>query len=113
MSNTENTLEHVNILSKRFANLSNNYRILILAYLIRKKEATWSEIKQFLENIYGSIINPNTLHFHLKALTNSDMIRWSGSEEKGVYFLGNISNDISEAIEKEITLESYKIEITE
>ena len=97
MSNVENTIKHVNILSKRFANLSNDYRIAILIYLIQKKEATWSEIKQFLENMYGSI-NPNTLHFHLKALITSDMIRRSGSEEKSIYFLGNISDDILEAI---------------
>ncbi|HEY7573506.1 MAG TPA: helix-turn-helix domain-containing protein [Nitrososphaeraceae archaeon] len=110
MSKIEDTVKHVNALSKKFANLSNNYRIAILAYLMWKKEATWSEIKQFLENMYGSI-NPNTLHFHLKALINSNMIRWSGSEERGTYFLGNMPDDISEVIRSEVTLDDSKIEI--
>ena len=110
MSSIENIIQSADSLSRRFANLSNNYRILILAYLIQRKEATWSEIKQFLDNVYGSI-NPNTLHFHLKALINSDMIRWSGSEEKSIYLLGNIPNDISDAIKNKIPLEDYKLEI--
>jgi DNA-binding HxlR family transcriptional regulator len=104
MKDIANAIESANNLSKRFAILSNNYRILLLAYLIEKHEATWSNIKQFLEDYSGSV-NPNTLHFHLKTLIEADLIKRLGSEEKTVYSIGKIPTDISEEITEEIIKE--------
>lgn len=78
----------------KFEVLSNPYRTLILAFLLKKKEASWSDIKQFLESNAGSI-NPNTLQFHLKALLHANMVRRSGSEDNIVYTPGIISDEIS------------------
>lgn len=78
----------------KFEILSNPYRTLILAFLLKKKEASWSDIKQFLESNVGSI-NPNTLQFHLKALLHANMVRRSGSEDNIVYTPGIVPNEIS------------------
>lgn len=78
----------------KFEVLSNPYRTLILAFLLKKKEASWSDIKQFLESNVGSV-NPNTLQFHLKALLHANMVRRFGSEDNIVYVPGVVPSEIS------------------
>ncbi len=78
----------------KFEVLANPYRTLILAFLLKNKEASWSDIKQFLESNVGSI-NPNTLQFHLKALLHANMVRRAGGEDNIVYMPGVVPNEIS------------------
>jgi predicted transcriptional regulator len=87
--------------AERYSLLSNPYRTLILAYLIRKRECSWSEIKQFLEKNVGSV-NPNTLQFHLRTLMEVGMIGRSGIENNVLYHIENLSKDIEETLTKEI-----------
>lgn len=93
--------ESANNLAAEFSTLSSPYRILIIRYLLQNREATWSEIKQFLEAHFGSL-NPNTLHFHLKELIKADLIGRSDRDEKSTYVLKSVPQEISDAIKKKI-----------
>jgi hypothetical protein len=88
-------------LAERYSLLSNPLRALILAFLIRKKESNWSEIKQFLEK-HVETVNPNTLQFHLRVLIQESAIVRSGSENNVLYRIENLPNDIEETLTKEI-----------
>ena len=84
-------------ISKEYSALSNVYRTMTLGYLVAKKEGTWSDIKKFLESQVGPV-NPNTLHFHLKALVQNGFIVAKGSQEKPVYQVGQMSREIERSI---------------
>lgn len=84
-------------ISTEHAALSNIYRVVTLAYLTTNDQATWSDIRRFIETNLGSV-NPNTLHFHLKALLQNGFISTEGSQEKPVYRLGELPPDIKETI---------------
>ncbi len=91
-------LENANQITTDCSLLSNIYRTLIIMYLMDKGKSTWSEIKQFIESNSGSI-NPNTLHFHLKALIDSKFIKMQQlGIEKNVYALDNLPQSISDII---------------
>jgi DNA-binding HxlR family transcriptional regulator len=90
-------IEKANKITKEFTILSNVYRTLILLYLYKTKGSTWSEIKEFLQKNNG-IVNPNTLHFHLKALINAGYIKRSGSEDLSIYQIDKIPSNILQEI---------------
>jgi DNA-binding HxlR family transcriptional regulator len=92
-------IDSANDLAQKFSMLSNAYRILIIMYLSSKKRATWTDIKQFVEKNVGSV-NPNTLHFHLKALTEIGYVVRSGGEDKTTYELGKVPDYIVDAVKK-------------
>jgi hypothetical protein len=64
---------------------------------MEKKHATWSDVKQFIETKMGSI-NPNTLHFHLKTLTQDGYIKRSGGDNKIIYELSSIPEYLRKSI---------------
>jgi DNA-binding HxlR family transcriptional regulator len=84
-------------ISKEHSALSNVYRTMTLGYLDVKKRGSWSDIKKFLEGQVGPV-NPNTLHFHLKALVENGFIVATGSQEKPVYQIGVLSPEIRQSI---------------
>lgn len=95
-------IDAVGKVASRYSALSNPYRILVLTFLIERKRARWSDIKQVLEN-YSGTVNPNTLHFHLKVLRGAKMIKRFGTNDNIIYTLGDIPEDILITINKEIT----------
>lgn len=100
-ANLSNITESATKVAARYSTLSNPYRILILAILADKKRATWSDIKRVLEG-YSGTVNPNTLHFHLRALMVTKMIRRWGTNDIIIYTLGDVPDDILVTIKKEI-----------
>ena len=68
---------------------------------MERRQARWSEIKQALEH-YSGTVNPNTLHFHLRALKGAKMVRRWGTNDKIIYTLGDIPDNILATIAKEI-----------
>lgn len=95
-------IEAATKIAERFGVLSNPYRTVILAFLLERKKATWSDIKHFIEKSNMGTINPNTLQFHLKALISAGMVSRSGSENNVVYSIGDIPAEISATLDKEI-----------
>lgn len=75
-------------LAERFAKrqeaLSNPYRALILAGLINKHEASWKDLKLFLEGIFEEV-NPNTLSFHLNRLIGEGLVEKVTETGSGAY----------------------------
>lgn len=93
------TLAAATGISKKFEMLSNVYRVLIVAYLLEHKEGSWSEIKHFLESRCGTV-NPNTLHFHLKSLSEASFIKRVGSEDKPSYEIDQLPGEIANTVRK-------------
>jgi len=90
-------------ISKEHSALSNIYRTMTLGYLVVKKRGTWSDIKKFLESQVGPV-NPNTLHFHLKALVQNGFVIATGNQEKPVYQIGQLPPEIRQSISHVIEL---------
>lgn len=59
--------------SKKHEIFSNPLRALILFFVLRHKEVSWSDLKNFLETNIGKV-NPNTLSFHLGRLLDTDLL---------------------------------------
>lgn len=100
-ANLSNISEPVTKVAATYSTLSHPYRILILAYLIDKGCASWSDIKRILES-YSGTVNPNTLHFHLRVLKAAKMIRRFGTNDIIIYTLGDVPDNILATIVKEI-----------
>ena len=77
-------------ISKKCEIFSNPMRVLIVADIIAEKETNWSQLKQNIEKMTGSSINPNTLSFHVSKLVEANYLKKVGTAEQPVY---NISND--------------------
>lgn len=90
-------VNEANRITEEYSTLSNVYRTMILAYLIARNQGSWSEIKKFLESNLGSV-NPNTLHFHLKALIQRKFVVAVGSEEKPSYQIGELPKEIRQHV---------------
>ena len=60
--------------SKKCEIFSNSLRAFLVSFISVKGETTWTELKNALEKRSGPI-NPNTLSFHLGALTNAGFIQ--------------------------------------
>jgi hypothetical protein len=63
---------------------------------MNKKRATWSDVKQYIESEMGAI-NPNTLHFHLKTLTQEGYIKRSGGD-RIVYEISSVPDYLKKSI---------------
>ncbi len=94
-------LEKIKFITDKHSTLSNPYRIMIIFIIWKNKQATWTEIKDFMESKLGKI-NPNTLHFHLKALLESKYIKRINEGEKFVYMTNQLNEDLLSEF-KEIT----------
>jgi len=64
--------------------LSNPFRALLLAIIVSKKSATWNEIKNRLEEVWGEF-NPNTLAFHLNRLIEAGLVEKIPMGDRHVY----------------------------
>lgn len=85
-------------IAKEHSALSNVYRTMTIAYLLVKKKGTWSDIRKFIEANLGPV-NPNTLHFHLKALLQNGFIVATGSQEKPIYQIGELPPEIRQSVD--------------
>jgi DNA-binding transcriptional ArsR family regulator len=54
--------------------LGHPIRLRIIKFLNDKKTATWKEIVEDLENMFGKL-NPNTINFHLTMLVNKKIVK--------------------------------------
>jgi DNA-binding transcriptional ArsR family regulator len=71
--------------TKECETFSNPIRALIASLILANKEMTWTEIKQTIEKISKTSINPNTLSFHLGKLEEVDYIEKVGTVEQPIY----------------------------
>jgi DNA-binding HxlR family transcriptional regulator len=90
-------------MSKECETFSNPIRTLITALVLAEKEMSWSQIKEAVEKITGSTLNPNTLSFHLGKLVDMEYIQKVGTKEQPAYrvertSLPRIINDIDPII---------------
>lgn len=76
--------------------LSHPLRLRIIEFLNTHKTATWKEIIEDLENIFGRL-NPNTINFHLTMLVNKKIIE--KKEEKYRLINSELVNSLIKAIE--------------
>lgn len=58
--------------------LKNEKRSFILKKIFETKEMTWSQIVDKVEMQFNIRVNPNTISFHLRSLTNMGLISKSG-----------------------------------
>jgi predicted transcriptional regulator len=111
MTKTNKKFETVYHIAKNFSMLSNVYRALILIFLAEKKQATWTEIKKYIES-NKEAVNPNTLHFHLKSLLEYDYVKLKQVGERNIYQLNQappeLINSAIETIKTEIKKKSSK-----
>jgi len=73
--------------------LSNSIRVSIVQLLI-KKQASWSELKKWIEERGLGRINPNALAFHLSRLIEAGLVEKLGSEDSPTYRLKAAKKDI-------------------
>lgn len=60
-------------IAKRNELFSNPLRILVLASIVARGVASWSEVKSDLEELVGPV-NPNTLAFHINRLVEAGVV---------------------------------------
>lgn len=53
--------------------VSNPFRALLLAVIVSRGKASWNEVKEVLEKVWGEF-NPNTLVFHLNRLVDAGLV---------------------------------------
>jgi DNA-binding HxlR family transcriptional regulator len=82
--------------------LGNRLRVLILVILLARGRRSWNELKEEIEDLIGSPINPNTLSFHLKRLIQSELVTKIGSIE-------NLKYEIAPGKESEIPEEIRRV----
>jgi DNA-binding HxlR family transcriptional regulator len=88
MSEEENQTiirKQVDEISKKCEIFSNPMRILIIADILVEKESNWSQLKENIEKLTGSGINPNTLSFHVSKLVEGNYLSKVGTAEQPVY----------------------------
>ena len=90
-------IEEATSLTKKYSLLTNIYRVLILAYLMKNGDASWTDLKSFIESLVGRP-NPNTLHFHLYALVDAGVVEVYGDPEKPKYRLNSNKKDVLESV---------------
>lgn len=82
--------------SKKNETFSNPLRVLMVSVILVKEETSWSQLKEILEKIIDTGVNPNTLSFHIAKLVQMSYLEKSGTSEQPVY---RVSEDkISEIV---------------
>jgi len=71
--------------AKRHEILANEFRVLILAILVKLGESNWSKLKNELENVVKTSINPNLLAFHLRKLVNTGFVKRIETKKEVLY----------------------------
>ena len=74
--------------------LANPIRVLILTIIAYKREVSWYEIKEILEEFIGRA-NPNTLAFHINKLVELEFIERIGPKRSPRYVIKKIPNEIT------------------
>ena len=64
--------------------LSNPFRALVLAIIVSKNSASWNDIKNTLDKLWGEF-NPNTLSFHLNRLIEAGLVEKVQMGERHIY----------------------------
>jgi DNA-binding transcriptional ArsR family regulator len=77
--------KRVDRMSKECETFSSPIRTLITALVLAKNEMSWTQIKEMVEKITGSLMNPNTLGFHIAKLVEMEYIEKVGTKEQPVY----------------------------
>ena len=85
-------------ISDRHETLANPMRILILSVIVANGSASWTEISNQLEKVLGRDVNPNSVSFHLKRLTDSGLIVASGSTYKPSQEASGVGKELAELI---------------
>jgi DNA-binding transcriptional ArsR family regulator len=78
-------MEMIDNVSKRYEMFSNPLRILILSIILAKEEINWTALKENIEKLTETTINPNTLAFHLGKLVETGYLLKAGTTEQPVY----------------------------
>ncbi len=86
-------------ISSKFEVLSNPLRLLILAIIVVREEATWSDITKSLGGFLEKDVNPNSISFHLKKLQEADYVQMSGSRYKPGQQVPEILNELQPLID--------------
>jgi DNA-binding transcriptional ArsR family regulator len=96
----ETIKKQVESISKKYEIFSNPIRILIISVVLAEGETNWSRLKENIEKIIGSSLNPNTLGFHVGKLVEASFIEKTGTREQTVYKIAEINaSDIEANIE--------------
>ncbi|OYT54369.1 MAG: hypothetical protein B6U76_07485 [Desulfurococcales archaeon ex4484_217_2] len=85
MNTSSILIEKCKELAKKNEALANEFRVLILVVLDKLGESSWSKLKNELENILRTPINPNLLAFHLRKLVNMGFVKRIETESETLY----------------------------
>ena len=77
--------EQVDKISRKCEIFSNPMRVLIVSTILAEGETNWSQLKENIEKMTGSNINPNTLSFHLAKLVEATYLRKTGTVDQPIY----------------------------
>ncbi len=77
-------IDEVNLIVRESSALANSIRVMILAVVAFKGEASWHEIRDFVEGFVGDV-NPNTLAFHINRLAEAGYIARVGPRRSPKY----------------------------
>jgi hypothetical protein len=90
--------KRIDRMSRECEVFSSPIRALITALILAKKELTWTQIKETVEQITGSTMNPNTLGFHIGKLIEMEYIEKVGTKEQPIYRIikANVPKAISD-----------------
>lgn len=91
--------KQVDKISRKCEIFSNPLRVLIVSTVLAVGETNWSQLKENMEKMIGSNINPNTLSFHLGKLIEATYLQKTGTVEQPIY---KIDHDHFSEIENSI-----------
>jgi DNA-binding HxlR family transcriptional regulator len=103
--------EQVDKISKKCEIFSNPMRVLIVSTVLAEGETNWSQLKENIEKMIGSNVNPNTLSFHLAKLVEATYLQKTGTTGQPVYKIdqdhaaeiyANIETPLVEIIKKKV-----------
>ena len=94
----ESVLREARMVVERHRVLSNLMRVLVLAIVASRGEASWGEIKGELEELMGAV-NPNALAFHLSVLMRSGYVSRVELGARSVYKAVKVPDDIRGLVE--------------
>lgn len=95
--NREELMKKVDELVRKCLALANPYRVLILAVVAARVDASWSEVKTALEALLGPV-NPNTLAFHINQLVSAGYLERFGPQRSPRYRAKEVPREIEELL---------------
>lgn len=91
--NFQEIAKRVQRINKKCEMFSNPIRTLIISIIEAKQEASWTELKDTIEKIGGTTMNPNTLGFHIGKLMEMEYIEKAGIKEQPTYRISRAHYD--------------------